>query len=205
MAATTRTGMDFFMEGSRSPINIQYMAIPMLFCKVSGNAVPRKRPAHVPVFQEQKAIVFIPNRKYGLNFFSSHIEANENVSSVIPKANKDINLFEVLSSIRWDSEADIRKCLKFKMNVAITISTVAAPRDNMLTPTNWLAPAKTTIESIILIVLGISEAFDSMPKAIAIGIYPKPIGIAAFNPFLNYNPLFNLYPSHFYFLYYICN
>jgi len=50
----------------------------------------------------------------------------------------------------------------------------------------------------MLIIFGMPEAFDMMPMAMAMGIYPNAIGMPAFAPFLNSDPLFKYCPSRFF-------
>lgn len=107
--ATMHMEIDFLKEGTKSPINIEYKAIPMLDFMDSGRPEAANIPAIVPIFQAAKAIEFRPKRNMGFSSISSLSEATVKVSSVIPKDKMDIHFFDSPFIILWDMDALIRK------------------------------------------------------------------------------------------------
>lgn len=118
--------------------------------------------------------------KSGGSCFFELTEIKEKVSSVMPKAIKGSHFFEMFFLTRCETEAVIKKCLKLTMKVVKMISQTFTCKANKFKATNWLAPAKTNIDIKILICTGTPVVLDNIPKVIAMGMYPKAIGI----PFL---------------------
>lgn len=182
--ATMSIGLAVLMLGTTKPMNMAYNAIPIPLIIYSGIQADITSPAIVPRFQKLKAIRFKPSMNRGLISPFLSIEATAKVSSVMPKASRGRSFFEVPFSKFCAIYEVMRKCLRFNMKVANTISIDSAPRLISLIPTNWLAPANTIKDISIATKSGIPRVFANTPKAMAIGRYPIAIGTPAFNPLL---------------------
>jgi hypothetical protein len=109
MVDTTKTGLDFFNDGTSRPINIAYNAIPILDFSTFGSISPAAIPTHVPEIHDTYDIVFKPIINHGSNLFSFLTDATANVSSVIPNAIRLNNFFDVFCLTFCDKDEDIKK------------------------------------------------------------------------------------------------